>query len=939
MHYPIAWDAGAVRAVLTTESRQKARALFLHTHQPFRQIRVDFCKEDALAGAFVGEEEVYALIAGGPLEADNRLFLVIGEAGAGKSELCQWLEYRADPARRLAIHVPRSMTSAAHVAALLRRALDVAGAPVLRRTPLATQARHIALSAAVLLYEQGDPGLAPASAWEAILDSAAIRAAIVEHLAAAACGDTRHALLPRPPVLRSTPSLKDDELAAGWPALRRLVAQAVEQTLWLGDLRETLRKISGAAVARGIRPLLLLEDITAFRILGDRLLDYLLDLTSGRFDAVIGATTGFERTQLAGATLAGDLTHIHHRLRARLVLTDDQGRAYGLDDDLAALARGYLAAIRGGRSLPPELAGCDSAFGDGLYPFTELALHRALAALHEEGSPRQTPRLFLEHVLGAALLSAEPPPAALDRSAYLVPPPALFRPDDVPDKALRDLLRWYGHVGEDAVTLDPRIAEVWGVPVPPGIVRDGQIRVARAYVAPAIGAPAPAAPSWQQELRELQGWLDRGGLYPSRETLKLGVERALFALGDPRALGSPDSLSMSRAELIYARGDERIPIALARGSGDQPVTHASPKVVVRGLPEERGVLEELAYLALSGAELGQICQNLAITLEWGRRHFDAYQTDIRALLTEQLGGLSAEQLILTAWRMLGGLCGDPMDGPPTLRPDSGAVTSYAARAPWSASEHWACHIAGAELMAHRETFRRLYIGSFTLRDTLLDRARLDHALADADLDRAVGILAELPLASLRSAPFRVRPTGERLYDLLVPLQRYAAALRRADVATWFQRDAEDLAARARHLDAQLAMDRAALRPQLGALRWRCGEVGVVWREGWDAALEQLAGDTPADLRALREAVELALGAARAADRRDVWAYQHFRHAARPALDSPYWAALACVAAIQAELLRAARARYRATGKALTGTAAYRALLVSIRTICKEVGNG
>jgi hypothetical protein len=939
MPYPTAWDAEAVRTVLTTESRQKSRELFLRTHRPFRQIRVDFCKEAALSGGFVGEEELYALIASGPLDADNRLFLVIGEAGAGKSELCQWLEYRAEPSRRLAIHVPRSMTSAAHVAALLRRALGVAGAPVLRRTPVATQARHIALSATVLLYEQGNPALAPAAAWERVLDSRAVRAGIVEHLTAAAAGDARHELLPGPGALRPDAPLDADALAAGWPALRRLVAQAMEQTLWLGDLREALRQISDAAVAGSVRPLLLLEDVTAFRILGDRLLDYLLDLTSGRFDAVIGATTGFERTQLAGATLAGDLTHIHHRLRARLVLTDDQGRAYGLDEDLTALARGYLAAIRGGRPLPPEAAADRGAFGDGLYPFTETALRRALAALHEEGSPRQTPRLFLEHVLGAALLSAEPPPAALDRSAYLVPPPALFRPDDVPDQPLRDLLRWYGHVGEDAVTLDRRIAEVWGIAAPAALLSDGVIRVPRAYVAPAAGAPAPAAAEWQQELRELQRWLDRGGLYPSRETLKRGVERALFALGDPRALGSPDSLSLSRAELVYARGDERIPIALARGSGDQPVTHASPKVVVRGLPEERGVLEELAYLALSGGELGQICQNLAVTLEWAERHFAAYQGDIRTLLAEQLGGLSAEHVVLAAWHMLAALRGEPPVATPDLRADPEAAAAYAARSPWSPAEHWACHSAGGELAAQRETFRRLFIGSFTLRDTLLDRGRLDAALADFDQDRAVATLAELPLASLRAAPFRVRPTGERLYSLLAPLQRYAAALRRADVAAWLQRDAEALAARSRHLGAQLGADLAELRRQLGALRWRCGEVGVVWREGWDAALAGLAELSPGELHELREALDAAAAAAQAAQGRGVWAYQRFRHAARPALDHRYWRSAEAVGAIQAELLRAARGRYRASGKSLPGTPAYRALLRSVRAIDQELADG
>ena len=928
MPYPAPWDPARVRQVLTTESRQKARDLFLHTHLPFRHIRVDICKDADLAGRFVGEEQVYAMIADGPLDADNRLFLVVGEAGAGKSELCQWLEYRTDPAQRLAIHIPRSMTSAAHVAALLRRALGLAGAPLLRRTPVATQARHVALSAAVLLYEQGDPVLTPASRWEALLDSSGTRAAIAEHLTAAARGETGHQLLPTPESIGPQPTFSRETLAAGWPALRRLVALALEQTLWLGDLRATLAQLARAAVAAGVRPLLLLEDVTAFRVLGDRLLDYLLDLTSGHFDAVIGATTGFERTQLAGATLVGDLTHIHHRLRARLVLTDDMGRAYGLDNDVVELARGYLGAIRSATS-GLTLAACDEVFGPGLYPFTETALRRAFAALHEEGSPRQTPRLFLEHVLGAALLAPEPPPAALDRSAYLTPPPALFLADDAPDPALRGLLRWYGHIGDDAITLDQRIAELWGVPVPPELVHAGHIRVARAYVAPLTAAPAPAAADWQRELRELQQWLEQGGLYPSRETLKAGVERAILALGDPRALGSPDSLSLSRAELVYARGDERIPITLGRESGDQPVTRASPKVQVRGLPAERAILEELAYLALSGAEIVQVCRNVALTLAWARDHFDAYQGTVRQLLHDQVG-LSAEHLILIAWRLLAGLRGEPLDGPPNLRPDADTVVS-----PWSDSTQRACATAGADLLARREIFRRLYIGTFTLRDTLLDRARLDAALADFDPATALVRLAELPLASLKTTPFRVRPGGERLYDLLAALQRYATALRRIDLAAELRRDAVALNARARHLDAQLGVNRVELRRQLGMLRWRCGEVGVVWRESWDAALEVLAGVSEAEIVALHAQVIVAHTATQATAT-DLWAYQLLRHAVRLALAHPYWGAAEAVGTIQSELLRAARVRYRETGTSLTGTPGYRALLKTMRQISEAL---
>lgn len=926
MAYATPWDRARVRQVLTTESRQKARELFLRTHRPFRRIRVDLCKEADLTGRFISEEEVYALIADGELRADNRLFFVVGEAGSGKSELCQWLEYRTEPKRRLPIHVPRSMTSAAHVAALLRRALGMAGASALRYAPIATQARLVALTAAVLLYERPDPALTPAPVWENLLNSVPFQRAIEEHLEAAAQGMYQHRLLPEPNPALAPPELPPDTLIAAWPAVRRLATHALEQTLWLGDLRSILAEIADTALAGDVRPLLLLEDITAFRTLGDRLLDYLLDLSSGHFDAVIGITTGFERTQLATATLEGDLTHVHQRLRARLVLSDSHGRNYGLDEDVVDLTRSYLTAIREGSNGAVTVAG-EEAFGAGLYPFSATLLQRAFAALHEQGSPRQTPRLFLEHVLGAALLTNEPPPAALDRSSHIQPPPVLFRADDVTDPQLQSVLRWYGHVDENFVALDPQIPAALGIAVPPELLCDGVIRVARTYVSPHVDAPTPAGADWQQELRELQAWLAHGGLYPSRETLKRGIEQLLLMLGDPRALGSRDSLSVSRAELFYARGDERIPIALDRDSGDRAVTRASPKVLVRGLPEERAILEEAAYLALSGATPPQVCRNLALTLEWARRHFTAYQQDIRRLIHDQIG-LSPESFILIAWHLIAGLRGESPGGQPNLRPEDQTADCL----PWSLTQHRMCAVTGADLLARRETFRRLYIGAFTLRDTLLDRARLDTALAAFDPTDALTRLVDLPLNSLRTMPFRVRPTGERLYDLLAVLHRYATALQNLDIAAQLQKDREELAEWERRIAAHEHADQTLLRQRLSDLRWRCGDLGIVWREGWDEALELLAGVTREDITDLSATMREVIDAAGAVRDDDIWGYLAFRHCFRPLQQHPYWAAADVLVTIQDTLLRTARMRYRGDGKVLVGTRPYHELLRTTRAI-------
>lgn len=940
MSYPKYWDPTRVRQVFTTESRQKARDLFLHTHRPFQHIRVDFCKDDGAPGAFVHEDQVRAVVQGGALHADNRLFLVVGEAGSGKSELCQWLEYTVDTRRSLPIHIPRSMTTAAHVVALLRQALGAtAPSGAFQHTPLTTQANYVALAAVVLLYEQGATALTPVDSWARLFGGAEVRQALSAHLGAAIQG-----------TLTSAPILDDamvQSLCATYgiaihhadtpTAARRILARALEQVLWLGDLRSLLTTLSDHVIRQGRRPLLLLEDVTAFQILGDRLLDYLLDLTSGHFDAVIGVTTGFERTQLAGATLAGDLTHIHHRLRARFVLTDDHGRAYGLEDDLIDLARGYLDAVRGADPTPQSLV-FDAGFHDGLYPFSETALRRAFACLQEEGNPRQTPRLFLEHVLAAALLHDDPPSVTFDRSPYLVPPPALFRADEVHDPRLHSLFRWYGAIGDDAITLDARIVQHFGITLPDGQPGDTMLRVSRAYMAQAPDTATPA--DWQQELRELQTWLRDGGLYPNRETLKRGIEHVLLQLGDPRALGSPVSNALAGAHIYYARGDERLPIYLGRGSGDQASTPTYVKIQIAGTPEERGILEEFAYLALSGGELSQVCRNTALTLDWAQRHWQAYNTDVRNLFASRMDGLTVEQFIWVTWRFLCYLTGVPWDSRPHVQAWQVDAHAYAHHSPWSAQQHPACYSAGEMLTRYHETMRRLFIGAFMLRDSLLDVERCA-AMHDATSTQAiVHQLARLSLPTLRALPYKIRPLGQNLYDVLVPLQRYAQALTQMDPVEALRVDLDDVAQREAHLAAQQHLDYPALRQQLLTLRWRCGEVGVTWQERWNVAVEvlnQLTQEQVAawhqETRRIRQSAE-----ARQATAPDIWDYQLFRQQLRAITRHPYWDAVATVQSIQAELLAMARTRYQRGGGLITGTQPYRQLLSATRAVWQELAN-
>lgn len=945
MTYAPQWDPSRVRDVLSTESRQKNRDLFLRTHSPFRRIRLDFCKEPGEYRRFVTESDVRAIVHAAPLTASNRLFFIVGEAGSGKSELCQWLEYSADTTSRIPIHVPRSMARAVHVARLLRQHLPTATSS--QAAPPRTRARHAALTALMLLYERGNGVLQPVATWEPILMSEALCAHLAQALVRADDTSASTLRLMDAECLTGLCSLhgvavSDAQIAQKADALDHLLWQALDQALWLGDLRALLSDLSARAIAQGRRPLLLIEDITAFQAMGDLLLDFLLDLTSGHYDAVIGVTTGFERDQLARATLDGDLTHIHQRLRARFVLTDEDGHAYSLENDLVEFALAYLRAVKAS-STARQAASADSKspFGGDLYPFTEVALQRAFSCLREEGNLRQTPRLFIEHVLAAVLLAGDIPPQTLDRSTFLERPPALFRRSDVADERLQSLLRWYGTVENDAVTVDCGIAEAWSIPVPTELHAGQRVRAPRSYRTLLPGADAAGDDAWQQELRELQHWLEHGGPYPSRETLKRGIEQVLLQLGDPRSLASRESLSAAQAELYYSRGEDRLPMYLDGGSGDVLGDDTYVKVQVTRAPTERAILEDLVYYALSGGDLAGTSGNAALTLAWAQEHWDDYHMRVRSLLASRLNGISAEHLIFITWRLVSALAAAPGRGWPFMGPRDAAPPPYITTTPWDSAAHAQCFHAGEALYRWYETARRLFVGAFTYRDTLLDYDRFSSIASGIEVDTILRDLARLPVADLRGLPFKIRPTNVSLHEVLVPLQRYAAALVQFDAGRALRADVKDLSGRLRHLEHQLHMDFSLFRAQLTSLRSRCGQVGVSWSDSWDEAIDMLRSLTADEVKTLYAQTHAALDDWHGAPEQGpygIWDYQDFRYRARPIRQHPYWAGVAALQQVRGELERAARERYPGKGRAITATRPYRELLATLRNVHEEIAS-
>jgi hypothetical protein len=228
-----------------------------------------------------------------------------------------------------------------------------------------------------------------------------------------------------------------------------------------------------------------------------------------------------------------------------------------------------------------------------------------------------------------------------------------------------------------------------------------------------------------------------------------------------------------------------------------------------------------------------------------------------------------------------------------------------------------------------------------LRETLLDLEAYTPAIANYDQDAVLLRLAAIAPGELRTLPFKLRPGGESLHQLVAVLQPYAAALTSLDLAQRAEADLHAMLARKDHLVAQQADDIAVLRHHLGQLRWRCGEVGVSWRERWDGALAVLQQLDGAELGRLATLADLSAGSLQqltAGNTLDIWHYQAWLHESRSLRVHPYWDALEQLRHIQAELLRTARARYKRRTSVLSSTVVYQQLRQRIRDLALEIGH-
>jgi hypothetical protein len=945
------WESATVERTFTVESRQKSKALFLQTHLPMDRILVDACREGgAPVGGFIDEAGLLTLLRRAEATADNRIFFVVGETGCGKSELCQWLEYSLQGSRQVPIHLSRRTTHTSEIARVLAQHLPegaaafAGGAFDLERVPAEDLAMRLASGALVRALAQRNIPEPERAAWGTLLRDRGFFDLVTGEVL------TYYQRLHDPEADRSfldfwpadTHAAYLAGRAGAWQAdlpqnhhrkLREWLLAEIRSLLQIENLNVVLEQVSRHYASLGKRPVLILEDITTFGFLRDDLFDYLFDLTSGHFDAVIGLTSGFERTQLNAILSEDDMTYLQERIAGRFVLTGDEGTTFFLEADRPVdLVRRYLEAVAPAKPMPEDPF-------DGLYPFNREAILRLFASLAEEGQPKQTPRLLLNHLVRQILLSEDLPHVFLAKeNAHLLPPLTEFRMEEAEGAGLGHLLRWFGTHDDEAVTLDRRIADTWKVPYPEALVQDGRLVLPRLRIqttAPAaiFKRPEPAIEDWQLALRELQSWLEWGETFPSREFLKRGTERFLMQLGNPRTLSRPGAIAASADMLAYTRGEDRIPHVLAPNSGDPDITDGLPRLLVHRDEASRAILEELLLYQWSDRADMSLFAKPAKTLAWVQDRHDRFSSDVRLYLRDKLNGVDWDIFVLFAWSVVRNLAiGTPVQKsadlvgrlPADWAFDEGGIPwrAPAQQSPYHSVVKWT-----RQLLGEWTAYQGLMTGVYYLRENFIDRDYLETQLEDFQPAKLMSQIAGIDLSALRTVPYRTARGRHPVFAFVEPLVRYLQALEKLDMADSVATMKVELRDLAETLDAQTGLTREELYSQLQVLRGRYGMLGMSWSQSLEHTQELIRHPEFENLSPLQAEVADIRRLFKARRLSDPFVYVSLHHRYRNVLNHPFVQVHQAIEVALRAMQDGAKKRYGTNPRArvVHNTAAYKQL--------------
>lgn len=499
------WDPKVVSEYIKQESQQKSPETFLETHIPIRKIRAESLVGHG--GDFVSDRELFGHVTqSSPDDEENRIYLLKGEVGSGKSHLCQWLEYQINGEGDLdgaedhvAIHISRNNTRLGDILGKLYEHIDDSREDL--RDIDSLDASNLAdfIISGLRTFEADQQRFAEFDLYQFIEDNSNgpdLRSVLKNNIERyqqeieSGNNDGRFEPIDQDEFgeicLLTFGSSRTDGDA--YSKVRSAIHDLVLTNVGIEDFQGELKDIADQYQREGKRPVLICEDVTTFSVLKDGLLDHIFQLGDGGeeirsgFDVLLGYTTGWETEEADDALVTGDLSYMRQRSEGYLSMTNREGKAYFLEEGAMPiqLVEQYLRAIKT-HSEVEEVPEVDDTAFDGLYPFSKRFVMRVYAHLEEDGNLQQTPRLLLYHVVGDCLRSDVPPHQKLEGHGYIR---EFTGPTEVGrySEEFLNVVKWYGRMDGGEVATPVACFDAFDVELPNDVtVTDGEVRLGVLY--------------------------------------------------------------------------------------------------------------------------------------------------------------------------------------------------------------------------------------------------------------------------------------------------------------------------------------------------------------------------------------------------------------------------------------------------------------------------
>lgn len=485
---PQNWDDEAVNQYLSLRPSQLPEDDFRRVHHPINEILVEYLHTPVSDEGFVTQEEFRDAIITADLTESNRIIIVEGEVGSGKSHLCTWLRYElgdtlADGQNdRVAVQITRDTRTFNEIIVELSKLVD---ADIHPSTIDEFDPESLAEAVVAKLQAFGPVQLdsfsekeitALTESRENELDLTGIIEDNIRTYQSNWSSEVSSALeLINRDEYRQLRTIAFDEPPneQEFELLRAELNDALTDNLGVSDLSDRLSSIADAAIAEGFRPVLICADISALGVFRNALLEYGSQLQSGHFDIVVGCPTGWIHEKQRNEQ-DDFYTYIRNKSEGYFQISDYQGEAYFLTKDTAvSLVERYVRAIRSASNVAFIDTVRPESFG-GMYPFNASFVRRLYTHLQEEGVQKRTPRLLLR-AIRECLLASNPPFETVEQLTYVesVQEPSLL---EYPSAAA-SLTKWYGMIEENGITIPRGIFETFDVAVPAEMRQDPKVKL------------------------------------------------------------------------------------------------------------------------------------------------------------------------------------------------------------------------------------------------------------------------------------------------------------------------------------------------------------------------------------------------------------------------------------------------------------------------------